>query len=70
MSERPLHEKITDLASVLMALTYAGGGIYLIFSSLSFSLMPVGSPARYGFAGILIAYGALRAYRTWRKYKA
>ncbi|PWJ59965.1 hypothetical protein CLV98_101140 [Dyadobacter jejuensis] len=69
MRERPLHEKITDLASVLMALTYAGGGIYLISSSLSFSLMPVGSVTRYAFAGILILYGLLRGFRIWKKWR-
>jgi hypothetical protein len=67
MGDRPLHEKILDLASVLMALTYAGGGIYLITSSLSFSLMPVGSIQRYAFAGILFLYGCLRAYRVWKR---
>jgi hypothetical protein len=67
MKEKPLHEKITDLSSVLMALTYAGGGIFLIFSSLSFKLLPVGSMPRNAMAGILILYGCYRGYRVWRK---
>jgi hypothetical protein len=67
MKDKPLHEKITDLSSLLMALTYAGGGIYLIFSSLSFRLMPVGSVPRYAMAGILILYGFYRGYRVWKK---
>ncbi|CAG5012348.1 hypothetical protein DYBT9275_05158 [Dyadobacter sp. CECT 9275] len=66
MRDKPLHEKITDLSSVLMALTYAGGGIYLIFSSLSFRFMPVGSVPRYALAGILILYGFYRGYRVWK----
>jgi hypothetical protein len=67
MREKPLHEKIVDLTSVLMALTYIGGGIFLILSSLSFKLFPVGSMPRYAFAGTLILYGAYRGYRVWRR---
>ncbi|MCF2445969.1 hypothetical protein L0657_18565 [Dyadobacter sp. CY345] len=67
MKEKPLHEKIIGLASLLMALVYIGGGIYLISSSLSFSLLPVGSIQRIAFAGILILYGCYRGYRAWKK---
>jgi len=67
MKEKPLHEKIIDLASLLMALVYIGGGVYLIASSLSFSLLPVGSIQRFAFAGILILYGFYRGYRVWKK---
>jgi hypothetical protein len=67
MKEKPLHEKVIDLASLLMALTYIGGGIYLVSSSLSFNLLPVGSMQRYAFAGILILYGFYRGYRVWKK---
>ncbi|SKC15646.1 hypothetical protein SAMN05660293_04890 [Dyadobacter psychrophilus] len=67
MREKPLHEKIGDLTSVLMALTYIGGGVFLILSSLSFRLLPVGSLARNAFAGTLILYGAYRGYRVWRR---
>ena len=66
MKEKPLHEKIIGLASLLMALAYMGGGIFLIASSLSFSLLPVGSWPRYAFAGILILYGFFRGYRAWK----
>jgi len=67
MREKPLHEKIGDLTSVLMALTYIGGGVFLVLSSLSFRLLPVGSLARNAFAGTLILYGAYRGYRVWRR---
>ena len=67
MKEKPLHEKVVIIASLLMALIYIGGGIYLISSSLSFSLLPVGSMPRYAFAGILILYGFYRGYRVLRK---
>ncbi|KAA0990366.1 hypothetical protein FXO21_09460 [Dyadobacter sp. UC 10] len=67
MREKPLHEKIGDLTSVLMAVTYIGGGVFLILSSLSFRLLPIGSTARYAFAGTLILYGAYRGYRVWRR---
>lgn len=67
MREKPLHEKIGDLTSVLMALTYIGGGVFLVLSSLSFRLLPVGSLARNAFAGTLIVYGVYRGYRVWRK---
>jgi hypothetical protein len=52
---------------VLMALTYIGGGVFLVLSSLSFRLLPVGSLARNAFAGTLILYGAYRGYRVWRR---
>lgn len=67
MREKPLHEKILDLASVVMALAYIGGGVFLILSSFSFRLLPIGSVPRYAFAGTLILYGAYRAYRVWRR---
>ncbi|WP_159468658.1 hypothetical protein [Dyadobacter sp. 3J3] len=67
MKEKPLHEKVILVASLLMALIYMGGGVYLISSSLSFSLLPVGSIQRYAFAGILILYGFYRGYRVWKK---
>jgi hypothetical protein len=67
MKEKPLHEKVIDLASLLMALIYIGGGIYLISSSLSFNLLPVGSIQRYAFSGTLILYGFYRGYRVWKK---
>jgi hypothetical protein len=67
MREKPLHEKIGDLTSVVMALTYIGGGVFLVLSSLSFRLLPVGSLARNAFAGTLILYGAYRGYRVWRR---
>jgi hypothetical protein len=66
MKEKPLHEKISDLTSVVMAVTYIGGGVFLILSSLSFRLLPIASVERYAFAGILILYGAYRGYRVWR----
>ncbi len=46
MKEKPLHEKVILIASLLMALIYIGGGVYLISSSLSFNLLPVGSIQR------------------------
>jgi hypothetical protein len=67
MEEKPLHEKVIIIASLLMALIYIGGGIYLISSSLSFSLLPVGSIQRYAFSGILILYGFYRGYRVLKK---
>jgi hypothetical protein len=67
MREKPLHEKIGDLTSVVMALAYIGGGVFLILSSFSFRLLPIGSISRYAFAGTLILYGAYRGYRVWRR---
>lgn len=67
MKEKPLHEKIIIIASLLMALIYIGGGVYLISSSLSFNLLPVGSMQRFAFSGILILYGFYRGYRVWKK---
>ncbi len=65
MKEKPLHEKIIDLASLLMALIYVGGGIYLIFSSSSFNFyqsvkfrsMPWLAHLFYTGFSELIAYG-------------
>ena len=67
MREKPLHEKLIDLASLIMALIYVGGGVYLIFSSSSFNLLPINNTQRYALAGILILYGIFRGYRVWRK---
>jgi len=67
MREKPLHEKIGDLTSVVMALAYIGGGVFLILSSFSFRLLPIGSIPRYAFAGALILYGAYRGYRVWKR---
>ena len=67
MREKPLHEKLGDLASSVMALAYVGGGVFLILSSFSFRLLPVGSIWRYAMAGILILYGAYRGYRVLRR---
>jgi len=67
MREKPLHEKVIDLASLIMALIYVGGGVYLIFSSSSFNLLPINNTQRYALAGILILYGIFRGYRVWRR---
>ncbi|OJV21368.1 MAG: hypothetical protein BGO21_10965 [Dyadobacter sp. 50-39] len=67
MREKPLHEKLGDLTSSVMALAYVGGGVFLILSSFSFRLLPVGSVWRYAMAGILILYGAYRGYRVLRR---
>ena len=67
MKEKPLHEKILDLASLLMALIYAGGGIYLIFSSSSFNFLPISKIQKYALGGTLILYGIYRAYRVWKR---
>lgn len=67
MREKPLHEKLGDLTSSVMALAYVGGGVFLILSSFSFRLLPVGSIWRYAMAGILILYGAYRGYRVLRR---
>jgi Na+/alanine symporter len=66
MREKPLHEKLGDLTSSVMALAYIGGGVFLILSSFSFRLLPIGSIWRYAFAGTLIVYGAFRGYRVLR----
>jgi hypothetical protein len=66
MKERPLHEKVLILTSMLMALVYTGGGIYLISSSSSFNMLPAGSAERYLLAVALIAYGLYRGYRAWK----
>ena len=68
MKGKPLHEKAIDLASLLMALIYVGGGIYLIFSSSSFNFLPISSVQRYALAGTLIVYGIFRGYRVWKRY--
>ena len=62
-----MHEKLGDLTSSVMALAYVGGGVFLILSSFSFRLLPVGSVWRYAMAGILILYGAYRGYRVLRR---
>jgi divalent metal cation (Fe/Co/Zn/Cd) transporter len=67
MKGKPFHEKIIDLASLIMALIYVGGGIYLIFSSSSFNFLPVNRTQRYALAGILILYGIFRGYRVWKR---
>ncbi|MBB5286735.1 hypothetical protein HNQ92_004896 [Rhabdobacter roseus] len=69
MKGKPLHERISDLTSLLMAPIYAGGGIYLIASSSSFRLFPVGSFWRYLLASVLILYGIYRGYRGWINWK-
>jgi hypothetical protein len=68
MKEKPLHEKVLDLASLLMALIYVGGGIYLVFSSSSFNFLPLNKVQRYAIAGTLILYGIFRAYRVWKRH--
>ncbi len=67
MREKPLHEKLGDLTSSVMALAYVGGGVFLILSSFSFRLLPIGSFWRYLFAGTLIVYGLYRGYRVLRR---
>ena len=67
MREKPLHEKLGDLTSSVMALAYVGGGVFLILSSFSFRLLPIGSIWRYAFAGTLIVYGLYRGYRVLRR---
>jgi len=69
MKGTPLHEKVLDLASLLMALIYVGGGIYLIFSSSSFNFLPITNVQRYALAGTLILYGIFRGYRVWKRQK-
>ncbi|WP_327487374.1 hypothetical protein [Telluribacter sp.] len=69
MKERPLHEKVSILTSMMMALVYAGGGIYLIASSSSFNLIPAGSWGRYLLSAALIAYGVYRGYRAWKNWE-
>ncbi len=66
MKDRPLHERVTIITSMMMALVYAGGGIYLIASSSSFNLIPAGSIWRYLLGAALIAYGVFRGYRAWK----
>lgn len=68
MKGKPLHEKVIDLGSLLMALIYVGGGIYLIFSSSSFNFLPISKIQKYALAGTLILYGIFRAYRVWKRY--
>ncbi len=67
MRDKPLHEQVIDLASLLMALIYVGGGVYLISSSSSFNLIPINNTQRYALAGILILYGFFRGYRVWKR---
>ncbi|REA59257.1 hypothetical protein DSL64_18185 [Dyadobacter luteus] len=69
MKETPLHEKVIDLVSVLMALIYVGGGIFLIFSSSSFNFLPITNVQKYALAGTLILYGIFRGYRVWKRQK-
>lgn len=67
MRDRPLHEQVIDLASLIMALVYVGGGVYLISSSSSFNFLPINNIQKYALAGILILYGSFRAYRVWKR---
>ncbi len=67
MKGTPLHERVLDLASLLMALIYVGGGIFLIFSSSSFNFLPITSGQKYALGGMLILYGCFRAYRVWKR---
>ncbi|TDE13745.1 hypothetical protein [Dyadobacter psychrotolerans] len=69
MKEKPLHEKVLDLASLLMALVYVGGGIFLIFSSSSFNLFPLSALQRNALGGTLILYGIFRGYRVWKRQR-
>ena len=68
MKGKPLHEKVMDLASLLMALIYVGGGIFLVFSSSSFNFLPINTFQRYALAGTLILYGIFRGYRVWKRH--
>lgn len=67
MKGKPLHEQVLDLASLLMALIYVGGGIFLIFSSSSFNFLPITNVQKYALGGTLILYGCFRAYRVWKR---
>ena len=69
MKEKPLHEKVLDLASLLMALVYVGGGIFLIFSSSSINFLPITNVQKYALAGTLILYGIFRGYRVWKRQR-
>ncbi|MGA0559371.1 hypothetical protein ACO2Q8_22125 [Larkinella sp. VNQ87] len=62
MRQKPSGDLISLYLNVLMGLLYMGGGIYLIASSQSFGLLPRGT-FRYLLAGLLLIYGAFRAYR-------
>lgn len=66
MKRRPLHENLSSVLSLVMAVVYLGGGILLISSSSSFSLFPGGDGGRVSFALALIAYGVFRGYRGWK----
>jgi divalent metal cation (Fe/Co/Zn/Cd) transporter len=66
MREKPFHEKVLDLVSMIMALIYVGGGIALIFSSSSFRFFPINEVQKYALAAVLIVYGIFRGYRVWR----
>jgi divalent metal cation (Fe/Co/Zn/Cd) transporter len=67
MKGAPLHEKVADLASLIMALIYVGGGVYLILSSSSFNFLPINKTQKLALAGILILYGFFRGYRVWKR---
>lgn len=69
MGKRPLHENLSNILSMIMALVYTGGGVFLISSSSSFNLLPGKGVWRITLAVVLIAYGALRGYRAWKGWK-
>jgi hypothetical protein len=61
-------ERLTLYLSVLASMAYLGGGIGLIASSQSFSLLsePI---IRYGLAILLLVYGSFRAYRAYQSFR-
>jgi hypothetical protein len=69
MGKRPLHENLSNILSMIMALVYTGGGVFLISSSSSFNLLPDTGAWRIALAVVLIAYGCMRGYRAWKGLK-
>ena len=61
--------KLTLFIAAFASLAYMGGGIVLIASSQSFGVFPEPGLLRYGMGILLFAYGALRAYRAYQRFR-
>lgn len=68
-NENRVAETLRLTLSVLASVAYLGGGVALIASSQSFGVAVLAGPLRYVLAGLLLAYGSFRAYRSWQQFK-
>ena len=57
---------LSVIARIVMSIVYLGSGIFLLVGNNIFDFSDI---QKYGFSGILIAYGLIRFYLSLKKIK-